>query len=258
MILNRVLRIGVLFTALAAIVVLLFAAGGDAGLGVDTLIPEIAVLGAVGGLISSVRYATVRLAVGQGNPAATSFDAATTTWGDLRGMIADAGWAVLLGTAGWIVACIVRATQLQPGQQLGGEALAFFMFGSMWLMGFLATVVAAFLVWMPLAVFVSALAEKRKRRKTRGSWLALAWCLVGVDLLVLLMVAEAAFVPHGADGQAHPQTLWQTMLFVVVSVVLIVLSIGWVVMSIGSWNPHPRRRRSARSLESNASKGGRR
>lgn len=63
--LNRVLRGGVLLTALAAVAVLVLAAGGSAALTVDAIIPVIAATGAAGGLVSSVRYGTVRLAVGR-------------------------------------------------------------------------------------------------------------------------------------------------------------------------------------------------
>ncbi|GIT80266.1 hypothetical protein LLS1_19350 [Leifsonia sp. LS1] len=233
-ILNRVLRIGVLLTALAAVAVLLLAAGGSAALTVDTVIPVIAATGAAGGLVSSVRYGRVRLAVGRDSAAATSIDAATTTWGKLSGMTADAAWSVLVGVIGWIIASI-----------FSGDALGFFVLGSMWLVGFLAVVVAVFLVWMPVAVFVAAVRAKGAGRKARGSWLALAWCLVGLDLFVILMVADAVLVPRGADGQSHPENLWQTILFVGVSGLLVLLSIAWVVFRVGSWNHHVRRRRSA-------------
>lgn len=236
-ILRRVLRIGVLLTVLAAVAMLIGAAGGGRSGTVDALFPVLVLCGAVGGAVSSIRYGTVRLAVGKDSPDATSFDVATTSWSDLRGMLADVGWAMLLGTVGWIAASIVS-----------GDALAFLVLGSMWLGGYLAVVVAVFLVWMPIAVFVAAFREKKRGGTARGGWLSLAWCLVAVDVVVLLMAAEAVFVPRGADGLARPEGLWQTILFVVVSLILIILSIGWVIFWIGSWDlrPGPRSTRSAR------------
>lgn len=245
--LNRVLRVGVLLTALAAVAVLVLTAGGGTALTVDTLIPVLAATGAVGGLVSSVRYGTVRLAVGKDSAAATSIDAATTTWGKLSGTTADLAWSVLVGVIGWIIASI-----------LSGDALGFFVLGSMWPVGFLAVVVAVFLVWMPVAVFTGAARSKRAGGKARASWLALAWCLVGLDLLLILMVAGAVFVPRGADGQSHPENLWQTVLFVGVSGLLLLLSIAWVVFWIGSWGLNPRQRRSAESSRSNSRKPSRR
>ena len=151
-------------------------------------------------------------------------------------MIADVGWSVLVGMVGWMVAWMIS-----------GDAVAFFLLGSMWLVGFLAVVVAVFLVWMPVALFASAVAVRRRGGKARGSWLSLAWCLVGLDLLVVLVVAEAVFVPRGADGGARPENLWQTILFVGVSGLLILLSIARVVFWVGSWDPYPKQRLSTKS-----------
>ncbi|WP_313547119.1 hypothetical protein [Leifsonia aquatica] len=157
-------------------------------------------------------------------------------------MLGDVGRSILLGGAGWVVVCIVPAASLSAGQALWGDALAFFVIGGMWPAGFLSAIVTVFLVWMPAAAFVAAVGARRRGQRVRRSWSVMAWCLVGLDLLILLMVAEAVFVPTGEGHE--PWAIWQTALFVVTSSILVLVSFCFAAVWIGTVLPS--RWRSAR------------
>ncbi|GAA1823437.1 hypothetical protein [Agromyces salentinus] len=241
---HRLVRAGVLLSAGAGIVLLVLMASGISRIDVDQGIPAMVGIGFIGGAMSSVRFFTVRLPVGDD---ATSIAVASTTWGQLRGLFGDIGFSALLGTAGWIIASIVGAVASGPAQSTWGNVLAFFAIGALWSAGWLLVTIAVFLVWMPAAIFVATFSARRHGRIVEGSWPVLAWCLIGLDAFILLMVATAVFVP---TGPAHEEWApWQTALFVVNSSVLVLISFAVAGELVSRLLPRKWRRRRVSSAQ---------
>lgn len=232
-ILHRIVRAAVLLSAGAAVVVL-FALMTDA-IEVEQAIPANIALGIAAGLISSIRYFTVRLPIAM-DP--TTIEAGSETWGRLRGLTGDIGFALLVGVAGWIAVWIVRALSLQPDQSSAGDGLALFFIGAAWSAGWLLTTVAVFLVWMPAAAFIGMRRARRRGATPSSGWRILTWTLVGLDVVVLVMIADAVFVPKEHAG---PLAWWQIVLSVLAGIVGLLLVL--LALAAVSWRWWPKRRR---------------
>lgn len=245
--LHRLVRAGVLVSAVAGIVLLVVSVA--ATLDVDRVIPALFATGLVAGLLSSIRYLTVRLPV-RADP--QTVEAAWAMWGQLRGMLGDLGFAALLGLLGWGAACITHAAIAGPVRFQGTDMLAFLFIGGMWMAGWLAAALAAFLIWTPVAIFVGAARERRRGHAVRAGWLVIAWVLTGLDILVALMTASAVVVPGGdrasADDLANREP-WQVALVMVTNLLLVLASLAIVGVSILRLVPRKwlRRRRAPRS-----------
>lgn len=238
-ILHRLVRAAVLLSAVAAVAVLFALMAG--AIEVEQAIPANIALGIAAGLISSIRYLTVRLPIAM-DP--TSVEAGSETWGRLRGLTGDIGFALLVGVAGWIAVWIVRALSLRPDQSSAGDGLALFLIGAAWAAGWLLTTIAVFLVWMPATAFIGMRRARRRGAIPSSGWRILTWALVGLDIIVLVMIADAVFVPK---DQAGPLAWWQVVLSLLyVLVFLLIFAAGFVAVT-WRWWPKTRRRRATQA-----------
>ncbi|UIN30747.1 hypothetical protein [Microbacterium binotii] len=235
-ILHRLVRAAVLLSAAAAVAVLFVMTTG--AIEVEQAIPTIIVLGIAAGLISSIRYFTVRLPLAM-DPA--TIEAGNETWGRLRGLAGDIGFALLVGVVGWIAVWIVRALSLRPDQSSAGDGLALFIIDAAWSAGWLLSTIAVFLVWMPTAAFIGMRRARRRGATPSSGWRILAWALLGLDVIVLVMIADAVFVPKEHAG---PLAWWQIVLSVLAGIVGLLLVL--LALATVSWRWWPRRWRRSR------------
>jgi hypothetical protein len=175
---------------------------------VEDAIPANIALGIAAGLISSIRYFTVRLPIAM-DP--TSVEAGGETWSRLRGLVGDISFALLVGVAGWIAVWIIRALSLRSDQSSAGDGLALFFIGAAWSAGWLPTTIAVFLVWMPAAAFIGMRRARRRGAIPSSGWRILTRALVGLDIIVLVTIADAVFVPK---EHTAPVAWWQIVLSV--------------------------------------------
>lgn len=236
-ILHRAVRAAVLLSAVAAVAVLFAVRAG--AIEVDQAIPLNIALGIAAGIVSSIRSFTVRLPMAM-DP--TTVEAGSETWGRLRGITGDMGYALLIGVAGWIAVWILRAVSLRSGLSAIGDGLALFFMGAAWWMGWALTVIAAFLVWMPAAAFIGMRRARRRGASPSSGWRILAWALVVVDVIVLVMIADAVFVPKSQTG---PAAWWQIVLALLTGMVYLLILLGGIAAVSWRWWPKKWRRGSA-------------
>lgn len=228
-----------LLSAVAAVAVLFAMMSG--AVEVEQAIPTNVALGIAAGLVSSIRYFTVRLPIAM-DP--TTLEAGSETWGRLRGLTGDMGYAILIGVAGWIAAWIMRAVSLRPDQSSVGDGLALFFMGGAWWAGWFLTALAVFLVWMPTAAFIGMRRARRRGATPSSGWRILAWALVGLDIIVLVMVADAVFVPKEHAG---PLAWWQIVLSVLVGIVGLLMVLLALAAVTWRWWPKRGRRGTAQA-----------